>query len=48
MPKKRSKKDIKDRIKSNQSFKIYSSDMKLIAEMSEGKWIKPPPELEKK
>lgn len=42
MIKKRSKKDVEMRIKSNRSFKIYNPDGSLFAEMSEGKWVKKP------
>jgi len=48
MPKKRSKKEMKDRIKSDRSFKIWNPDGTLFAHMEEGKWIKKPEELEKK
>jgi len=33
---------------SDRSFKIWDEDGKLVAEMSEGKWIKKPKELGKK
>lgn len=46
--KKRSKADMERRRISDRSFKIWNPDGTLFAEMSEGKWIKKPPELEKK
>lgn len=46
--KKRSKADIERRRISDRSFKIWNPDGTLYAEMSEGKWIKKPKELEKK
>jgi len=42
MAKKRTKEDMKKRIKSNQSFKIFNPDRTLFAHMEEGKWIKKP------
>lgn len=48
MPKKRSKKEMKDRIKSDRSFKIWNPDGTLFAEMSEGVWIHEPKKGKKK
>ena len=42
--KKRSEKDLANRRKSDQSFKIWNPDGTLHAHMSEGKWIKKPKE----
>lgn len=46
--KKRSKTDMERRRISDRSFKIWNPDGTLYAEMSNGKWIKKPKELEKK
>ena len=41
----RSKRDLENRKKSDQSFKIWNPDGTLYAEMSEGEWIKRPREM---
>ena len=46
--KKRSEKQMRDRIVSDQSFKIWNDDGTLYAEMLNGKWIKKPKDLEEK
>lgn len=45
---KSSEKQIRDRILSDQSFKIWNPDGTVYAEMFEGKWVRKPKDLKEK